>query len=113
MSSNSFRQFTIKKTFALRGGHVPPRRALSNNNILCCFSFWYLVVQNSDAAWGSDGLLNRGLAIDAMACQGLQILAAETRWEHPATAQSDRIKYIVRTEIDSANLLSISINICQ
>ena len=37
-----------------RGGHGPPRRALSNNNILCCFSFWYLVVQNSDAAWGSE-----------------------------------------------------------
>lgn len=28
-----------------------PQRALSNNNILWCFSFWYLVVQNSDAAY--------------------------------------------------------------
>lgn len=28
-----------------------PQRALSNDNILWCFSFWYLVVQNSDAAY--------------------------------------------------------------
>ncbi|CAK9006868.1 unnamed protein product [Durusdinium trenchii] len=28
-----------------------PQRALSNNNILWCFSFWFLVVQNSDAAY--------------------------------------------------------------
>ena len=144
-----FQQFQTVLQLKKPCGHVPPRRALSNNNILCCFSFWYLVVQNSDAAWGSElltALMRRdierirrsswvqevemnganfchfgrdewgfcmmkvawgvheplgGLALDALACQGLQILAAETRWEHPAT------------EIDSANLHKSTINIRQ